>query len=91
MLYRIKQSNIASLIQVIDDSGRVTDCIFMSEGKQPEAYPEGNCAGNGVAAWEALPITVRAAVNRQFALIFDLPIKSRQDFIDNCVDTVLEA
>lgn len=91
MIYRIKQSNIASLIQVIDNSGKVTDCIFMSENKQPEAYPEGNCAGNGVSAWEALPLSVRAAVNRQFGLIFALPINSRQQFVESCADTILES
>ena len=91
MLYTIKQSSIASLIQIIDENGKTTDCIFMSEGKQPQAYLEGNCGGQGVEAWEELPLSVRAFVNRQFATVFNLPLSSRGDFVDNCVPTVMEA
>jgi hypothetical protein len=91
MLYTIKQSSIASLIQVIDESGKITDCIFIAEGKQPEAYHDGHCGGEGVEAWEELPLSVRAFVNRQFATVFNLPLSSRGVFVDNCVPTVMEA
>lgn len=91
MMYTIKQSNIASIIVVTDDSGNTTDCIYMAENKQPEAYKNNSMAGNGVAAWEELPIPVQSFVNRQFAIVFALPIEHRQDFIKDCKLTVLEA
>jgi len=91
MKYTIKQGSIAAIIHVIDEAGNTTDCIYMSENKQPEAYLEGNCGGTGIVAWEALPVAVRAHVNRQFGTVFAIPINRRQDFIENCVDTVLEA
>jgi len=90
MKYTIKQGNIAAMIHVIDEAGNVTDCIYISENKQTEAYPSGNCGGNGVAAWEALPLAVRAHVNRQFGAVFALPINRWNDFVVHCVDTVLE-
>jgi hypothetical protein len=90
MKYTIKQGSIAAMIHVIDEAGNVTDCIYMSENKQPEAYPSGNYGGNGVAAWEALPLAVRAHVNRQFGAVFALPINRRHDFVEHCVDTILE-
>ena len=91
MKYTIKQGSIAAMIHVTDETGRVTDCIYMSENKQPEAYPQGNCGGEGVFAWGALPLSVRAHVNRQFADVFSLPVDRREDFVVNCVNTILEA
>lgn len=91
MLYTIKQSSIASIIVVTDDSGNTTDCIYMAENKQPEAYKNNSMAGNGVAAWDDLPLTVKAFVNRQFSTVFALPVADRQDFVKSCVPTVLEA
>ena len=91
MKYTIKQGSIAAMIHVIDEAGNTTDCIYMSENKQPEAYPAGNCAGYGAGAWEALPLSVRAHVNRQFGTVFALPVNRREDFVVNCVDTTLEA
>lgn len=32
-----------------------------------------------------LPLEVKAAVNRQFGIIFSLPYEKRQDFIDNSI------
>lgn len=90
MKYTIKQSSIASLIYVIDETGNQTDCFFMAENKQPEAYPSDNLSGNGVAAWESLPLEVRTNVNRQFGVVFSLPVGSRNEFVNNCVDYAIE-
>ena len=32
-----------------------------------------------------LPLEVKAAINRQFGIIFSLPYKSRQEFINNSI------
>lgn len=90
MKYIIRQSSIASLIHVIDETGNQTDCFFMAENKQPEAYPDGNMRGDGVDAWEALPLEVRANVNRQFGALFSLPVSRRNEFVENCVDYVVD-
>lgn len=90
MKYTIKQGSIAAMIHVVDDNGKVTDCIYMSENKQPEAYSAGNCSGYGIEAWEVLPLEVRAHINRQFGAVFALPVNRRDDFVKNCVDTIVE-
>lgn len=91
MFYTIKQGRIAAVITVTDESGNETDCIYMADNKQPEAYLNHNMRGKGVEAWEALPITVRSFVNRQFATVFALPHASREDFVLSCQPTILEA
>jgi len=90
MKYTIKQGRIAAMIHIIDEDGNMTDCIYMSENRQPEAYKEGGCDAEGIVAWEALPLEVRAHVNRQFGTVFALPVNRREDFVVNCVDTTLE-
>jgi hypothetical protein len=91
MKYTIKHGSIAGIIHVTDTDGNLTDCIYMSENKQPEAYLNHNMRGEGVEAWEALPLSVRAFVNRQFGTVFALPVMSREDFVVNCIDTLLES
>jgi hypothetical protein len=90
MQYTIKHGNIAGIIHVTDTEGNLTDCIYMSENRQPEAYLNHNMRGEGVEAWEALPLSVRAFVNRQFGAVFSLPVMSREDFVVNCVDSIVE-
>jgi hypothetical protein len=90
MQYTIKHGNIASIIHVTDTDGNLTDCIYMSKNRQPEAYLNHNMRGEGVEAWEALPLSVRAFVNRQFGTIFALPYGMREQFIKDSVPFTVE-
>lgn len=78
MKYKITWSNIACIIHV-DVDGRRYDFICMNESKT-EAYPDGNLR---VDIWDNFPLEVRAAVNKQFGVIFSLPVEKRAEYIAN--------
>ena len=70
MKYTIKHGSIAALQYV-----KTPDGEEISVTNTKESQPK----------FEALPLSVRAAVNRQFGLIFSLPYAARQTFINNSI------
>ncbi len=79
MKYTIKQSRIAAVIYVSDENGWIWDCVFMSDGKPAEI----NRRGDSVNRPDDLPLSVRAAVNRQFSILFSLPYAARAATVEN--------
>ena len=75
MKYKIKHGSIAAVQYVTLPDGR--------EITVTDASDEPNM--------RFLPLEVKAAVNRQFGLIFALPYASRQAFIDNSIPFEIEA
>jgi hypothetical protein len=76
MKYTIKHGSIAALQYVITPEGKELRIVYTKE-YQPD--------------FEALPIAVRAAVNKQFGIIFSLPYGARQGFIDNFIPFEVQA
>lgn len=76
MKYTIKHGSIAALQYVITPEGEE---ISVVDTKEPQPK------------FEVLPLSVRAAVNRQFGLIFSLPYGARQEFIDNSIPFEVQA
>tara|TARA_R110000868_G_scaffold262577_1_gene521309 strand:+ start:76 stop:315 length:240 start_codon:yes stop_codon:yes gene_type:complete len=74
MKYKIKHGSIAAVQYVTLPGGR--------EITVTDASDEPNM--------RFLPLKVKAAVNRQFGLIFALPYASRQAFIDNSIPFEIE-
>lgn len=70
MKYTIRHGSIAALQYVITPEGEEISVVNTKE-PQPK--------------FEALPLSVKAAVNRQFGIIFSLPYGARQAFIDNSI------
>lgn len=70
MKYIIKHGSIAALQYVKTPEGEEISVTYTKE-HQPK--------------FEAFPLSVKAAVNRQFGLIFSLPYRARQEFIDNSI------
>ena len=68
MKYIIKHGRIAALQYVITPEGKEIRVVDTKE-HQPE--------------FEALPESVRDAVNRQFGIVFSLPYSSRESFVQN--------
>jgi hypothetical protein len=68
MKYTIKHGRIAALQYVITPEGKEIRIVHTNEF-QPE--------------FEALPEAVRAAVNRQFGIVFSLPYSSRESFVQS--------
>jgi hypothetical protein len=75
MKYKIKHGSIAAVQYVTLPDGR--------EITVTDASDEPNM--------RFLPLNVKAAVNRQFGVIFSLPYASRQAFIDNSIPFEIEA
>ena len=86
MIYEIKPSNVASMLYVTTPEGFVVCCFDNNE-----AYHEGNMSGDGKLWWESLPLEVRAAVNKQFGIVFSLPYNQRDDFLKSSVPFLVEA
>lgn len=78
MPYTISHGRIAAIQNITTPEGAKISAIYMAEHKQPEAYPEGNMSRD---IWQTLPLPVRAAVNRQFGLVFSLPYAGREAFV----------
>lgn len=75
--YTIEHGSIASVQYVIDEAGSRVTVVGETSEKQPE--------------FDRLPLEVRAAVNRQFGLVFSLPVDRRQAFIDASTPFTVEA
>lgn len=76
MKYIIKHGSIAALQYVITPEGKEIQIVDTKE-HQPQ--------------FEVLPLSVRAAINRQFGIIFSLPYNARQRFIDNSIPFEVQA
>lgn len=76
MKYTIKHGSIAALQYVITPEGKELSIVDTKE-YQPN--------------FEALPLSVRAAVLRQFGIVFSLPYAERQGFIDNSIPFEVQA
>ena len=74
MKYKIKHGSIAAVQHVTFPSGQQITVTDSSD--EPNM--------------RFLPLEVKAAVNRQFGLIFALPYASRQAFIDNSIPFEVE-
>lgn len=74
--YTIEHGSIAAVQYITTPEGRkVTAC-----GGTKEYQPE----------FEALPLQVRAEVNKQFGIVLSLPYSKRQSFIDNSIPFTVE-
>ncbi len=78
MTYTIKHGRIAAVQEITTPEGNKLSAIYMAEGKPPEAYPEGNMRHD---IWHTLPLPVQAAINRQFGIVFSLPLAARENFV----------
>lgn len=88
MNYTITPGNIAAVCHVQADGSTVQDCILLNEGKQPVVFLPGNGDGHAqreAAAFLALPLKVRAEVNKHFGTVFALPIEKRGAYLKQCV------
>ena len=77
MRYTIEHGSIASVQYVTDEYGNKIAIVGGTSEHQPE--------------FDALPLAVRSAVNRQFGTVFALPLTRRQEFIDNSTHFTVEA
>ena len=75
MKYTIKHGSIAAVQHVTLPNGKT---ITLTDSKEDPNV--------GI-----LPLEVQAAVNRQFGIIFSLPVSAREDFIQNSVPFEVEA
>jgi len=76
MKYEIKHGSIASVVYVTDENGKQITVVGQTSEKQPE--------------FDKLPLKVRSAINRQFGMVFSLPVNSRQRFIDANIPFIVE-
>ena len=69
---------IAALIYLdYPEAGRRT-FVYLSDGKPPVSG-----ADESAADFLALPLVVRAAINRHFGIVFSLPVGRRADYLKN--------
>lgn len=78
--YTIKHSSIAAAITVTDDFGNQWDCCYLAKNKPVQVGVAGNDA-HREGLFMALPESVRAAVNKQYAAVFSVPIEQRGEFV----------
>jgi hypothetical protein len=71
MKYIIKHGSIAAVQLVTLPYGEIVSVTDAKDGSE--------------LILPVLPLPVRAAINRQFGIIFSLPYESRQAFIDNSI------
>jgi len=77
MNYTIKHGSIAALQIVTLPTGEELSVTNAADGSEINLL--------------LLPLEVRAAVNRQFGMIFSLPYAKRQSFIDSSIPFIVEA
>ena len=87
--YTISFSNIAGIQNVQRPDGETLQCIYLSEDRQPEAFQPGSMR-RGQKNWEELPLSIRAAVNRNFGTVFALPVMQRENFVRNFQPQVID-
>lgn len=86
MKYTLYPGNIASMLHIQPEGGKMMDCIYMAAEKQPVIFLSGrkNEAAEA-AAFMALPLSVRVAANRHFGGVFSLPVNERSQYLRHCV------
>ena len=75
MTYTIQHGNIAAVQYVDTPEGKRVTCVYLSDGKPVES------TDRDARDFAALPMEVRAAVNRQFGQVFSLPLESRDVWV----------
>ena len=73
-IYTIKHGSIAAVQYVTKPDGTI---VYVTDSKDDLDLPK-------------LPLEVRAAVNRQFGIVFSLPYEQRQKFIDSSIPFEIE-
>jgi len=76
MEYTIDHSSIAGALYVTRKDGQESDCFYISESRPVQVGVSGT-EQQAEERFKALPMEVRAAVNRQFGEVFSLPLGSR--------------
>lgn len=74
--YTITHGSIAAIQYITTPDGQKITAVGGTQEPQP--------------SFEALPLSVRAAVNRQFGIVLSLPYNQRQAFIDNSIPFCVE-
>ena len=88
MIYKISQGSIAAVITISAD-GAEHNAYYMAADKPAQL----GCVGterDATARFMALPLEVRAAVNKQFHEIFAVPLAIRGEAVKNRVPFFLE-
>ena len=88
MIYKITQGSIAAVI-TISTNGAEHSAYYIAADKPVQL----DCAGterDATARFMALPLEVRAAVNKQFHEIFAVPLAMRGEAVKNRVPFFLE-
>lgn len=75
--YSIHHGNIAACCTVTTVTGEEINLIYESASRCPVTLTR----GDEEAAFKALPLKVREAVNRQFSEVFSLPLEQRGDWV----------
>lgn len=93
MRYTLKPGSIACMLHITPEGGAEQNCIFAAEGKQPRIFINGRQDNDAqeLAAFMALPLSVRAAANRHFGTVFALPVERRSNYLKSCVPWEVEA
>ena len=89
MIYKITHGSIAAVI-TINAGGTEHNAYYMAADKPAQL----DCAGteaDSVARFMALPLEVRAAVNKQFHDVFAVPLAMRSEAVKNRVPFFVEA
>ena len=88
MIYKITQGGIAAVITICAD-GEEHSAYFMAGDKPVQL----DCAGterDAIDRFRALPLEVRAAVNKQFHEVFAVPVALRSEAVKNRVPFFVE-
>ena len=88
MIYKITQGGIAAVITICAD-GKEQSAYFMAGDKPVQL----DCAGterDAIDRFMALPLEVRAAVNKQFHEVFAVPVALRSEAVKNRVPFFVE-
>lgn len=76
MKYTLTHGGIAAVLTVTPEQGEPFDCICINERETVVGV-----GSDGRAKFEALPLEVRAAVNKQFGAVFSLPVSRRSEWV----------
>ena len=88
MIYKITQGGIAAVI-TINAGGTDYNAYYMAADKPVQL----GCAGteaDAIDRFMALPLEVRAAVNKQFHEVFAVPVALRSEAVKNRVPFFVE-
>lgn len=80
MKWLITHGSIASVLFVTTPDEKKLDCFYIAEGRLVQVGVSGTEA-DAENRFLALPMEVRAAVNKQFGIVFSLPVHCRGDWV----------